>query len=295
MSNLESYFIHGYEPNAKTVHELFRDACEDLLVPTPSSKLNSFPLFMKMTNGLRPYEFTILCGSTGTGKTTLCANWSADLLRQGIPHFVASVETGHLDFIKRVMSVIAAQDWNTGSLVAPDAVKRFYAEYGSHFESDCLNLSLYDNRMSVETLMADLAVMVKKKNIKVAIIDNLNFFLEVTRSQDQVIEMDRVIHELIIFCKRVNIHLVMVMHPKKTTTDRVESEFDIKGSSTAVQEAHNIFLFNRPHPDLIKAGEATPSDREIFIAKVRRMGKYIRKRLLLGTDNGVKYFEKNVY
>ena len=143
--------------------------------------------------------------------------------------------------------------------------------------------------------MADIAWMVKNNGIKVAIVDNLSFFLEMTTASNQLIEMDRVIHNLIIFCKSVDVHILMVMHPKKTENGRVESENDIKGSSTANQEAHNIFLWNRPHPKLITDGKASPDDRELFISKMRRRGKYTSKRLLMKSTNGVSYEEGDIF
>jgi twinkle protein len=265
-----------------------------MLVPAPSIRLNGFPKLMTMTGGFRPREFSILCGATGTGKTTLCANISRDLIQSQVSHFVASVETGHLDFVRRVMSAAAGKDWNTGDRVPLEDLKRFQVEKGHLFQGETLQLSLYDNRFSVTTLMSDIAWMVKHKAIKLALIDNLSFFTDVTSAANQVIEMDRVIHELIIFCKRVDVHVVMVMHPKKVEGGRIESENDIKGSSTANQEAHNIFLWNRPHPDLIKNGIAQEGDRELLIAKMRRMGKYVRRRLIMKALNGVSYQEGEV-
>lgn len=292
MSNFDEYIPEGHTPYANASQELYADACEDLLMPTESVKFRNFQKLNMMTGGLRPYEFTILCGATGTGKTTLCANFSRDLIEQKVPHFVASVETGHLDFMKRVMSSTIERDWNTGDPIPLEDIKTFHVKHGTSFQSETLQLSLYDNRIPIETLMADIAWMVKKKGVKIALIDNLNFFLEVKKSQDQLIEMDRVIHSLIIFCKRTPVHVVMVMHPRKA--ERIESENDIKGSSTANQEAHNILLFNRPHPDLIKAGTASTDDREIMIAKMRRKGKYVRRRLIIKSINGVTYFEGGV-
>ena len=104
--------------------------------------------------------------------------------------------------------------------------------------------------------------------------------------------MDRVIHELILFCKRVDVHIIMVMHPKKTEGGRVVSEFDIKGSSTAVQEAHNIFLFNRARAT--KDGLVTPSDRELTLNKMRRRGSHVGKTLIFGST-GTRYEEKGYY
>jgi replicative DNA helicase len=290
----ERYHDDGYTPYAEPVSNLYGSAHRELALPFPATRLARFPKLTQMTGGLRPYEFTILCGATGSGKTTLCANISRDLIEQKIPHFVASVETGHTDFVKRVMSAMAEKDWNTGDPVPLERLKDFHSKHGHLFEADSAHLSLYDNRIPVETLMADIDWMVKNRGVRVAMIDNLNFFLEVTRAADMMVEMDRVIHELIIFCKRVDVHIIMVMHPKKNESGRVESEHDIKGSSTANQEAHNILLFNRPHPDLVTAGVAREGDREVLIAKMRRKGKFVRRRLVLRSIDGVAYFEGDI-
>ncbi len=289
------YIPSGYRSHATHMREVYFKAQEEMLLPAQSTPFKAFPRLQMMTGGLRPYEFTILCGATGTGKTTLCANWSNDFMNQGVSQFVASVETGHTDYAKRMISAEAGHDWNTGDPVNIDALRVFNDQHMTKFSSSKSWLSLYDNRAPIENLMADMADMVETNGTKIAIIDNLNFFMEVTSASNSIVEMDRVIHELIIFCKRVPIHIVMVMHPKKSDGGRVESEFDVKGSSTAVQEAHNVLLFNRPHPDLIKAGQAQPGDREIMIAKMRRRGKFVRKRLIFRATNCVRYNEGEVF
>lgn len=280
--------------NASYIGKVYAEANEELKTPMPSVRLTQFRDLNDMTGGFRPREFTILCGATGVGKTTLCANLSLDLLMQGIPQFIASVETGHTDYVKRVMCALAQEDWNDGEKIHEDKLKKFYVEHSKHFETKNMILSKYDNRFSVEELMETIEYFVNNNGVKVAIVDNLNFFLEVTSSQNSVIEADRVTHELIIFCKRVDVHLIMIMHPKKTDHGRVESEFDIKGSSTAVQEAHNVFLFNRPSKDLIDSERAIFSDRELKLVKMRRRGKFVGRKLLLSSLNSVSYHEKGI-
>lgn len=269
-------------------------ALQECLKPLPSDKLPGWERFNRITGGFRPKEFTILCGGTGTGKTTLLANWSAALIRANVPHFVASVETGDTDYIRRVMSVYAGQDINSGEAVDPSVLKQIDERFGSLMRQRQNWISLYDNRFSVEQLIADLTEMHEKHGTRVAFIDNLNFFLEITSEAKAVYEMDRVIHDLIIFTKRVPMHVVMVMHPKKTEGGRIESEFDIKGSSTAVQEAHNVLLFNHPHPQLLDEGIALEGQREIKVAKMRRRGTAVGARLLLASVQGVKYDEFDV-
>lgn len=294
MKDLDKYILDD-GPLAKTAAELYPDAMAELLTPFPSVALDTFPSFNRLIGGLRPREFSILCGATGVGKTTFVANVSASLLVSKVPHFVASVETGATDFVKRVISVLDDRDLNTGDPTPINDAIALNAKYGGLVASSDLHLSLYDNRFSVAQLMSDIANMVKTHGIKLAIIDNLNFFLEVTSATQSVVEMDRVIHELIIFCKRVDVHVLMIMHPKKTESGRVESEMDVKGSSTAVQEAHNIFLLNRPSEKSLANGMALKQDRELKIAKMRRRGRASGMSIILKSASGVKYTEGTLY
>jgi twinkle protein len=282
-------------PLAKNMREVYLDALDELVKPMPSIKLPNWDHWSRATGGFRPREFSIFCGSTGAGKTTFMANISAQLLRQREKHFVMSVETGHTDYMKRILSVLAGRDLNTGDPVAVETLTKLHVDHADVLESGNIEFSLYEDRLPVEQLMSDLRFMVKTRGCKVAIIDNLNFFLEVTKSSELILEMDRVIHELIIFCKQVDVHIIMVMHPKKSDgkSTRVESEYDIKGSSTAVQEAHNVFLFNRPRQEDIDNKVRNPSDRELKIAKMRRRGGYAGRTIVFNCF-GTKYTEEGL-
>lgn len=282
-------------PFYKSSELLTSEWCEFLLNPPVGSKIFGFERLTDSMGGLRPREFTILCGATGSGKTTLLANLSWGLLQNEVPHFVGSFETGHVDFLIRTISAAEGMDYNTGNKVSIDEVKRLSQKYDQYLGRKILNLSLYDNRVPHETMINDIKWANENLGVKIAMIDNFNFSMPPTRANDQLIEMDRVIHDFVMFCKTTDIHIVMVMHPKKTDHGRVESEFDIKGSSTSVQESHNVWLFNRPHEDAIKNDIARAWDREIKFAKIRRKGLNTGKRLILRCQNGVKYEEGETY
>ena len=278
-----------HNPKSQDMSLVFDEACLELLKPYPSMRLPDWDLFNQATGGFRPREFSILCGATGSGKTTWLANVSAQLLKAEVKHFVMSVETGHTDFMKRILSVLSSTDLNAVDSVDQSFVDGLHAKYEAQIHSGLVQFSLYENRVRLEQLIHDLQWMHDKKGCKVAMIDNLNFFMEVSTAANSVIEMDKVVHELIMFCKRVEMHIIMVMHPKKTEHGRVESEFDIKGSSTAVQEAHNVFLFNRPKD----ASDSNSYDRELKIAKMRRRGKMVGKTIVYGNFN-TKYLERTL-
>lgn len=278
-------------PESSDMRKVYFETLEQIAKPHPSVPLTDWPLFTQMTGGFRLKEFSILCGGTGTGKTTFLANLSAQMLKDNIKHFVMSVETGRHDYMRRILSVLAKRDLNTGDSISQTEIARIHAANQQYLASNAIEFSHYENRVSVEQLMHDVEHMVDTKGCQVAMIDNLNFFMDVTRQADSVVEMDRVVHELIIFCKRVDVHIVMVMHQRKTESGRVENEFDIKGSSTAVQEAQNIFLWNRPPQEDIESGARSPFERELKLNKMRRRGTHVGKTLVF-TYGGTAYLEK---
>lgn len=279
------------DTNSKTSNQLLKafggiypEVIERLAVPFPSFQTNHWNLFDEYVGGFRTREFSILCAPTGVGKTQWLASLSALFLKQRIRHFIASVETGPHDFVTRVMSVMCGTDLNTGKPVSTDALKEFDQRYGDYFRDDMGLLSLHENRISIEDLLSDLGT-VASMGYSIAILDNLNFFLDIVTANQSIVEMDRVIHELIMFCKRTDIHIVMVMHPKKTADGRVTSEFDIKGSSTAVQEAHNVFLLNRPSTEQVALGR-DKTHRELTITKLRRRGLYVGRTIWYKYEGG---------
>lgn len=276
---------------ALNMGQVFQKAVTELAKPFPAIPLDGWPIWTALTGGFRMREFTVFCGPTGAGKTTFLANISAQLLKQRVKHFVMSVETGHTDFMKRILSSLASKDLNTGEVVPATELSRIYEENKEILSSNTIEFSLYEDRVPIDQLKEDLFYMVKERGCKIVMIDNLNFFMEVKRSSDQLIEMDRVVHELIVLCKQMDMHVIMVMHPKKTDGVRIESEFDIKGSSTAVQEAHNVFLFNRPRNEDVAHGVRHSFDRELILRKMRRRGSNVGKSIVFG-NQGTRYIEK---
>lgn len=252
-----------------------------LVNPPPSIRLNKSPQFTDLIGGFRKSEFTILCGSTGSGKSSLLANWSADFCEQKIKHLVIAVENGPIDHLARVLSVLENEDLNSGDAMHPDVVGKAISNHMGTVFGSHLQLSTHDDRIPLAEILQIMKAAVNE-GCEIVFIDNVNFLLEPVHDKNMVVEMDRVIHELVVFCKQNPIHLVMVMHPKKTDGDngRIISEFDIKGSSTAVQESSNIFLFNKPKSEIVADDPALKTFREVLIKKCRRKGRNTGKAII---------------
>jgi energy-coupling factor transporter ATP-binding protein EcfA2 len=263
--------------------------------PEESMTMPGWAMFNSLTGGIRPSEFTIVCGPTGAGKTTWLANLAAELLVAHIPHYVASVETGPHDFVIRTISAIDGQDYNTGQAVPAETIERLKREYGPILKSRDMFLSLYETKVDPRRMLCDLYYARKEKGAKIAILDNLNFFNPIVESREAIASMDRTLHDFVMLNKAIGLHTFLVMHPRKTDGGRVESEFDIKGSSTAVQEASNVLLLNRPTAeDEELKGYDRRMHRELKFAKIRRRGINSGKRIMY-KSNGAVYAEVETF
>lgn len=272
--------------NYRPASEVWRETARVLKTPPKGIPAPWWPKFNDFLGGMREHEVTLLCAPTGAGKTQLLANLSVQFLAQEVPHFVAPVETGDIDFLARVASVFAKQDLNTGSPVASSVVEGLTKGFDDTGTFRNLYLASYDNRVEIQEMVDLLKYMHQEYGVKVALLDNLNFFLKVVSSQHEKAEMDNAIHEFVMLVKKLPIHVVLIVHPKKTDGGRVESEFDIKGSSTAVQECANCCLFNRPKREDIESGRALSTDREMVFRKIRKRGVHVGKVIRFGFRGG---------
>lgn len=272
--------------NYNPIFEVWGKAAEYLLSPPKGIQLPWWPKFNEFTGGLRSHELTLLCAPTGAGKTQLLANISAQLVLQNEPHFVAPVETGDSDFVIRLISCLERRDLNTGNAEGFGYVQSLTTKYAESVLKKNVFIATYDNRVEIEEMVNLLTYMHQNYGCTVALLDNLNFFLNVVSSQMEKAEMDSAVHQLVMLVKKIPMHVILVVHPKKTEGGRVLSEFDIKGSSTAVQEASNVLLFNRPSDELIEKRDAYPTDREMVFRKIRKRGMYVGRPIWLAFESG---------
>jgi len=265
------------------------ESAQELAKPPKGVALPLWPKFNEYLGTMRPHELTLLCAPTGAGKTALLASLSSQLLTLSIPHFVAPVETGHHDFTNRVMSCLGKTDLNHGGLIQKEVLQKIHEQCSPTLGRGNLKIGTYDNRVEVADMINMLKYQHQEYGCRVALLDNLNFFLRVVSSQNEKLEMDNTVHEFVMLSKYLPMHILLIVHPRKTDGGRVLSEFDIKGSSTAVQEAANVILFNRPSEEQIKQGHY-PTDRELVFRKIRKRGAYVGKPIWLTYIHN-QYFE----
>jgi hypothetical protein len=276
----------SYTPITNELYSAFTE----LGVKREKTELPRWDYLNNFIGGFSPHEFTILCGPTGVGKTVLLSSWTLALITGSIPTFVASVEIGKQQFVNKLISGVLGRNLD---LIMPEEVEGIKKQVLALIGSTSTVLSDYGSRIDHMELMTDILCAHRELGTRVALLDNLNFMMEVKKSQDQLVSMDKTIHDFVIFCKKIPIHILMVMHPKKTEGGRVSSEFDIKGSSTAVQEATNVLLYNRL-ANLMDApsGVNAKTCRELKIAKSRFYGRNAGRKIFLGMHQSAELLKE---
>lgn len=280
-------------PDCETLLQVAEESFKQMINPAQGIQLPLWKRFNELFGGLRPKELTIICAPTGSGKTQFGANLSAQLLMAGVPQFVASVETGRHDYVRRIASALARRNYNNRVPVPELEVHGLVKKFEALWRQNNIIFSKAEDRIPVKQMVDEMKWAQDVHGIRVAFLDNLNFFLRPVSSNMERAEFDDAIHEFVMMAKRLEMHTVLVLHPRKTDGGRVESEFDVKGSATAVQEAPNVFLFNRPKESDVTEGNCKPWDRELKFAKIRERGENTGMRLFFSYEHGA-YAEKGV-
>lgn len=270
--------------------KVFEDAMKQIFNPPRGVELRDWPLFNELVGGLRPKEFTIFCGATGAGKTQFLANVAAQLITLKEKVFVAPVETGYIDFAIRVLSVLSKKDLNTGRQFKLSDCSGAVNTHMNELNENII-FSTHDNRVEIMEMIETLRYQAEVNKVSVAVLDNLNFFLKPTGQNNIVMEYDEAIHSFVMLAKQIPMHIILVMHPKKNE-GKLKSEFDIKGSSTAVQEAQNVLFMNRLDEDEIPS-KGTTFTRELVYKKIRRRGFNVNKKVYMDYVGGA-YVERRM-
>jgi len=272
-----------------TLTDLESRVVEELRNPPFGVELPYWPTMTTYTGGFRGGEISLVTSGTGTGKTTMLANIATQINTLGIGTYIASVEIGPVAFLLAMISVVSQMDLNTGDKYDEATIERVKSKWMPLLRAGRLIFGRHDDRVDPTKLAEEIIEANQKYGVKFAILDNLQFFSQVVDAQNERAEQDRVIREFVRVVKRVPVHIFLVVHTRKTNNDnqRVESLSDLKGSKTLVDEAWNVFALNKAPSEEIHRGNASWSDREIVILKMRRRGKHVGKSIRFKFHEGV--------
>jgi archaellum biogenesis ATPase FlaH len=194
----------------------------------------SFSFFNKKLKGLRMGEFTIFTGETGSGKTTFLTQLSLDFLIQRVPTLWGSFEIKN----DRLTSLFLMQ-------YAKKELRNAKAEeieyYYENFDKLPLYLYKFHGSQNIDQVLSTIEYATYNYDIQTVVLDNLQFMIGSPSVNVNKFDLqDEIIFKLRKFATEKNVHIILVIHPKKT--DDALTISSIFGTGKASQEADNIFI-----------------------------------------------------
>ena len=184
--------------------------------------------------GFRRGEMTVITGRTGSGKTTFMSEYSLDLCSQGVSTLWGSFEVRNVRLVRMMLKQF--------SLIDLDVKLEEYDQVAERFSQLPLYFTTFHGTNSVENVLDAMAHAVYVHDIAHVIIDNIQFMIgsgsgNIDRytKQDQCIELFRK------FATLHNVHVTLVIHPRKDMEERLTIH-SIFGGGKATQEADNVLL-----------------------------------------------------
>lgn len=197
----------------------------------------SFPSLNRLTKGHRKGELTIFSGPTGIGKTTVLSQISLDYVIQGVSTLWGSFELNNVRLAKKLLTQYAQKDLeaNIGE----------FQLYADRFAALPLHFMRFHGSTDLEHVLDAMEYAVYVHDVEHIIIDNLQFMTPATssaRGYERFEILDAAISRLRKFATSHNVHVSLIIHPRKEDEGHALSTSSVFGSAKATQEADNVIM-----------------------------------------------------
>lgn len=195
----------------------------------------SFPTLNRLIKGHRKGELTIFSGPTGIGKTTVLSQISLDYVIQGVATLWGSFELNNVRLAKKLLTQYAQKNLE-------DNIGEFQL-YADRFAALPLHFMRFHGSTELEHVLDAMEYAVYVHDVEHIIIDNLQFMTPTQGKGYERFEMlDQAISRLRKFATSHNVHVSLIIHPRKEDEGHALSTSSVFGSAKATQEADNVVM-----------------------------------------------------
>ncbi|XP_063448641.1 twinkle mtDNA helicase-like [Mytilus trossulus] len=195
-----------------------------------------FGQFNNILKGLRPGELTVMSGRTGSGKTTFMSEYSLDLCMQGVSTLWGSFEVNNTRLAKTMLIQYAKKK------LSPENLNEF-DQFADEFQKLPMHFMTFFGQNEIKKVIDTMAHAVYIHDTQHIIVDNLQFMMGSDMDvSDKFSKQNLVYAAFRRFASEHNVHLTLVIHPRKENEDTELTTASIFGSAKATQEADNVIL-----------------------------------------------------
>ncbi|CAO3599258.1 unnamed protein product [Absidia cylindrospora] len=232
-----STHLHG---NILGFGDLRQQVYKEILDPEESRGVLStdLPALNRILKGHRPGELTIVTGPTGGGKTTVMSQLSLDYCKSGVPTLWGSFEILNQRLAKKMLYQFASKDLSEYPMELD--------KWADEFDKLPLYFLKFFSSTAINTVLDACQHAVNQHGVQHIILDNLQFMLsqQGKSSLDRWELQDRAIHELRSFATTQNVHISLVVHPRKDPGEQMDIN-SVFGSAKVTQEADNVIILQK--------------------------------------------------
>lgn len=198
-------------------------------------KWKRFPVLNKLLKGHRKGELTILTGPTGSGKTTFTSEYSLDLAMQGVSTLWGSFEIRNTRLAATLLRQFVGYPLD-------DKLQEF-DHWATEFERLPLYFMTFHGQQPLKPVLEAIEHAQYVHDISHVIIDNLQFMMGISSYRgDKFWEQDSIIAAFRGFATKHNVHVTLVMHPRKERQEDELTTSSVFGTAKATQEADNVLI-----------------------------------------------------
>ncbi|CEG37503.1 mitochondrial helicase twinkle [Plasmopara halstedii] len=222
--------------------ELRRDVYEEIVNPLKACGVQSraFPSLNRLMKGHRMGEVTVLTGPTGCGKTTLLSQLSLDLCGQGVSTLWGSFEIKNTRLMHKMLTQLAQRNLS-GDVQAFEAT-------ADRFEALPMHFLRFFGSTDVDEVLDAMEYAVYAHDVQHILLDNVQFMMAGQgRGYDKFERQDAALDKFRKFASAKNVHLTLVIHPRKEEEDHDLTLSSVFGTAKATQEADNVLILQRNH------------------------------------------------
>ncbi len=228
-----------------TFKDLKSEVYNEIMHPKQLRGMQSrlLPQLTDILSGHRRGELSIYTGHTGTGKTTLLSQISLDYCMQGVPTLWGSFEIRNV----RLARLLLEQLYSSETGRPASTLRENFAEWSERFEELPMYFMRYYGSSPIEKVIDAMEYGNYVHDISHVLLDNLQFMTsgQGRNSFDRFEILDGAIQKLRHFSSEHNVHVSLVVHPRKENDDQAIQTASVFGSAKATQEADNVVILQR--------------------------------------------------
>ena len=226
------------------------------------------------------YVTVLFCAAS---KTTVLSQLSLDYCAQGVNTLWGSFEIKNFKLAKTMLGQYSGLDFTCNA--------EQFNHYADQFEQLPMYFMRFFGSSSVDQVLDAMDYAVYMHDVQHVVLDNLQFMLAGQSDKLDKFDMqDKAINEFRHFATHKNVHITLVIHPRKEADLRPLGVSSVFGSAKATQEADNVIILQAPTPPSVFTNGSYGGDASGWMGQKAvagsEMDKYRRLQIMKNRYDG---------